>query len=536
MAIVPQPFKIHSLPEFSMGLNNALSPDEIMDNEMADCENFEIDEFHAKTAAGYVGWDNNPQAGPFWGIYQFKKSDGTQTLIRQRQGILEYDSDDAGTWVACTLPTTGSPAHSITLPQNQPTFVTLNDTVLYSDGSTYVLSSTDGITWTNRTGTPPSGLPAGILMNNGKNRVLFLIKNTSEIWWSEINTPLSVLSTSWQFINPNDGEKIVGGCLTPQGSTYIFKEKMIYEVDDITLGMVAVNQIGEGYPTNHHSIAVTNDSVLFVSMDSCVKQIIGGSIRNITGRITPVGRNSITNVNLITAVYSFNKYRVSMPDKIYDETEAYNAQEYIVYLNMQRNDPVQPYPITRNRRFIGCYGMELYDDGSYRSIVCYIGDSRSTIGGSPAVNYAEFAYINEIRDPGAVQGLDGSSQSCYLVTKYFTEKIPYHVKKYKKLFYQLNIQQDTSVIISYRFDPYDSWTDIINNVSLPDIQITYDDGDYGDFDEGFGFAGQGIVKNFIPLENTEKPRGIQFKISVDTTNDITELNLAYQFLAKTKFR
>lgn len=510
-----------------------MNPSEILDNEISDCENWSVDEGTIMSAPGYVSWDISLQDGPFWGIYQFKKSDGTQKLIRQRQGTLEYDSDDSGTWVECTLPTTGSPAATIELTEKLATFATLNDTVVFANGQ-IVMYSTDGITWTNDTDLIYGGAVPDIVFNNGKNRLFYIIKDTSLIWWSDINSPQVVGTASWQAIDPNAGAPIVGMGLSPDGAVLCFKENALYSLDDITLGMIGVNFLGKTTISSHHSIATTENSVIWAGKAGEITEFIGGTIRIINGRIDPTGRNWIGRMDLVCATFYNGRYLISMPDN--DVDQDYNAQEYVVHKNLTRNDPVQPYVITRNSRNFGCYGQEFYDSGNGEEWNLYMGSSVSTTAGSPATTSAGFWYSNDYRDPTAPQGLNGETQTGYFTTKFYTDDIPYYVKKYKKLFMEINISNDTTISLYYRFSPYGAWTEVSIPLETGEILWLLEDDTEGQFDEGYGFQSSEISREYIDIENEEKPRGVQFKIEYTSVTDITLLSIAYTFKAKSKFK
>lgn len=60
-------YKIRNIPNLSGGLNDFADPTEISDNEMASCENFEVDDKTIKTAPGYVMYDGSPVADRYWG-------------------------------------------------------------------------------------------------------------------------------------------------------------------------------------------------------------------------------------------------------------------------------------------------------------------------------------------------------------------------------------------------------------------------------------------------------------------------------------
>jgi hypothetical protein len=517
-----------------MGLNDQQEADEILDEELADCENISIEEDSIKSAPGYVQWDDNEPTGspadytnygPYWGGVCFKKSDGSMIDVRQRQDILEYSVNGAETWIACTLPTVGSPAATVSLTQKQPTFAILNDTCIFANGQV-LMYSTDGITWYNKTNLITGGLIPDIVFNNAKNRLIYVIKDTAELWWSEINTPLNVLVDSWQFIDPNTGSKIVGLGLTPSGSLLCFKESSLYELDDITSGMIGVNFVGNTRCASHHTICTTKTSVIFSSWASIASEYIDGRIRSIAGNINVTGRNDVLKYELFTASYYNNKYRISFPDG--NVSSDYNSQEYVFYLNNPRKDNIQPYAVTRNRRYIGCYFIEDMDFDYGRDVTLYIGDSR-TDGNM-------FSWINDFRDSDYIQGLNGEAQDCYFITKFFYDNVPYYQKKFKKLFVSLKLEQETTFQLAYRFDPYGSWIDEEDTLTTGDIDWTYDDATTGGFSEGYSFYAPVSGNVFADIENVERPRGIQFKISWSQINDVTILGLAYQFKPKSKFK
>jgi len=526
------PYKIKNIPNLAMGLNDQLEPGEILDNEMADCENYSVDEASIRTAPGYVGYQSVVQTSKHWGIFHARFSNGTQRLIRQTGTKLQYD-DGTGTWTDCTLPTAGSPSEAISLPENQPTFVMLNDKILYSDGATYTLSSTDGITWTiPTTGSPAEELPKGILVNSGKNRIYFIELSSSKIWFSEINDPLTVLADSWEYIDPNNGQNNRGAIVAPSGALLLFKEKSFYELDDVSTGMVGVNPLGQVKLASHHTLAATENSVMLMAVDGIYEY--AGTMQKISGRIKSTGRNNVQNWNLATAAYANGEYRVSIPDA--DVSQNYNAQEYVVHKHIYRTDPEQPYVITRNRRYFGCYGVEYKTTSSLRRVRLYAGFSTTFSEGSPAETNCNFVYINIYKDSTITQGLNGAAQSGYFTTKYFTENIPYFVKKFKKFFYELSITQDTTITLSCRFSPNAQWTDISVDAETGDIEWTFSDGTTGGFDEEYGWASESIGRDFVDIENAEKPRGIQFKITTSSINDIIFYGFAFSFRSKLKFK
>ena len=534
MAFKPVRKNTQNLPSFRYGMNTQQQSDEISDFEMADCENISIASDSVMSAPGYVSSDASSNEGAYWGIYSFIKSTGVLVNIRQRKGILEYADNGGTTWVACTLPTVGSPAATVSLNQVQPTFATMNNICVFANGQV-VMYSTDGHTWTNKTNLMVTGIP-DIVFNGGKNRLIYAFKNSSEIWWSEINDPLNVLVASWQYIDPNAGNNLVGLGLTPTGSILVLKSNGVYEIDDVTSGMVGVNFVGKAECINHHTVCTTKQSVIWMG-NSAIYEFIGGFIRNIAGKINWNGRNDCPlSSSYATAVYYNGKYRLSMPDA--DISQGYNSQEYVIDLNLPRDDMTQPYAITRNRRYFGCYGVEDFTFNTGRTIKLYAGDSRTGTYGSPATYYSNFCFINDSRDTDLTQGLAGEVQDCWFITKFFTNNIPFFIKKFKKAMSQFQITNDTKFTLGYRFTPNGIFTAVGSSFTTSDIDWIFDDNSSGHWDDGFGFVDNvSLLGTFTTrLENEEQPRGTQFKVSWSQVSDVTLLGLAYEYTSKNKFK
>lgn len=519
-------YKIKHIPNLRGGLNDNDDPSEIGDTEMADCENYEVTDKSVRTAGGYVGYDNNPQAGPFWGGFEASFSNGTQRLIRQRGSILEYDDGD-GNWTACTLPTTGSPAATVVLTQVPNSMEMLNDIIIWTNGFDVVMSSTDGITWVLRSTHPKSK----IVFNNGLNRLIFLAQPAapSRADWCDINDPLTIGASNFQFFGKNDGQELVDAVLTPTGGMLLFKNFRFYAISDIAQNMVGVDPIGEA-PCVPHTAKATENSVMWAGPDGSIYEFDGSVARRISGKITRAGRNAITTVTKMCAVYHNSRYRLSMPVA----SNAYNGQEYIVHRNLPTGDPNAPWVITRNVRYIGCYIREQRRGATIRSRV-YFGDSRPSAG-SPATTYSTFAYINDEHDSGVTQGLDGAVQDAYFTTKFYTERSPFFIKRYVRQFLDMISDQNFAFTLSYRFDPYGAWTDVQRTLTASDLEIEYDNGDSGDFSEGYAFAYTATSQIFTDLERAGQPRGIQLKVSTSTVNDVNILGMGYKFLVNPNFR
>jgi hypothetical protein len=217
-------------------------------------------------------------------------------------------------------------------------------------------------------------------------------------------------------------------------------------------------------------------------------------------------------------------------------SDAYNSQEFVVHRNILTGKPQNPYSITRNVRYIGCYIPEDREVSNIRRKRLYFGDSRTTSEGSPAAVPGVFAYINDEHDTGATQGLNGSAQSAYFTTKFFTESRPFVLKRYTKAFMDVIVSQDIEFTLSYRFDPLTQWIESVRSVAAASLQWELEDGSSGDFSEGYGFAAEQVSQVFHDLETADNIRGIQFKISTNSINDVTFYGMAYKLLQKANFR
>ncbi|MFA6445744.1 MAG: hypothetical protein WCW14_00640 [Candidatus Paceibacterota bacterium] len=517
-------YQIRNIPHLRTGLNNRYDAGEIADTDMADLENVEVDTRSIRSAAGYVDYGGN--TGPFYGGFHAKFSGGTNRLIRQRGAILEYDNG-SGTWTACTLPSTGSPAATIVLAEIPCSFEMLNDIVLWSNGTTSVLSSTDGITWTERATLPK----AKILFNNGLNRILFLAQPTlpSRVDWSDINDPLTVGASSYQFFGKNDGQNIEDAVLLPNGGMVLFKTSRFYSISDISLDTVSTEPVGEA-PCVGRTAVVTENSVMWAGPDGSIYELQGGVPHKITNHITPI---AVSYPYLMRGVYFNGKYHLSVPSS----TDAYNSYEYVVDRTLPTGNPDAPYTITKNQRYIGCYIKEDREVSNVRRTRLYFGDGRTSAVGSPAAVPDTFAYINDRHDTSVTQGLNGVTQPCFFVTKFFMESNPYFLKRYTKYFIDLKSSLDQEITISYRFDQYESWVDSNILTEAADIDWLYDNGESGGFSEGYSFSNEAEIRQFKDLESTgTAPYGIQFKISWSSVVDVEILSQAYRFLTNRNFK
>jgi hypothetical protein len=281
-------YKLRSIPHLRTGLNNRYDNSEISDTDMADCENVEVDTKSIRNAGGYV--DYGGATGPFWGGIHAVFSGGTNRLIRQRGATLEYDSDGAGTWVECTLPTAGSPAETVVLTQEPCSMAMLNDTVMWSNGTDVVMSSTDGITWELEALLPK----ARVLFNNGLNRMLYMAVPTtpSKVEWSDINDPTTVGASSYQFINPNDGQEIMDAVLMPNGAMLLLKTNRFYQISDITFDMTSVDPIGEA-PCVRGTACATENSAIWAGPDGRIYEFDGGKANLISDQIVNSSERNI---------------------------------------------------------------------------------------------------------------------------------------------------------------------------------------------------------------------------------------------------
>ena len=517
-------YKLRDIPHLRTGLNNKHDSSEIANTDMADCNNIEVDTRSIRNAGGYV--DYGGATGPFYGGFHAKFESGTNRLIRQRQGILEYD-DGSGTWTACTLPTEGSPAASVNISSIPCSFAMLNDTILWSNGTDEILSSADGITWTERATLPKSK----VLFNNGKNRILYMAQTAapSRIDWSDINTPLTIDAVSYQFIGKNDGQEIMDAVLLPNGSMLLLKTQRFYQIADITSDMIAVDPIGEA-PCVRYTAVATENSVIWAGPEGNIYEFDGVRANLITDQIASLG---ITKANLMRGVYHNYKYRLAVPNG----SDSYNSIEYVMDRKGRTENALNPYVITKNSRFIGTYIQEDREVSGVRRTRLYFGDGGSPETGSPAESPSTFVYINDLHDTGITQGLNGSAQTCTFTTKFFTEDVPFFIKRYTKYFSQVKSSTDQDITLSYRFDPYDSYTDISILSAASDLDFLLEDDSEGGFSEGYSFAFEAVDNIFQSLETTGADiRGIQIKLTWSSIQDVEILSAAYKFLTKSNFK
>lgn len=516
-------YKIRSIDSLRTGLADRYDASEILDSDMADCENVEVDTRTIRNAAGYI--DYGGDTGPFFGIFHAKFENGTNRLIRQRGSVLEYDNG-GGTWTACTLPTEGSPAADVNISELPCSFAMLNDTVLWSNGTDEILSTTDGITWIEKSSLPKSE----ILKSNGFNRILFLAQPAapSRVDWSDINDPVTVGGSSFQFIGKNDGAEIMDLVVTPTGAIILFKTDRFYQISDITSNMTAVDPIGYA-PCVKRTAVTTENSVIWAAPGGEIYELQGGVPVVINRKIQPILATKSDNMR---GIYSHNIYRLAVPTS----TDDFNSYEYCVFRNRQTGDTEQPYVITKNQRYIGCYGLEDREVAGVRRTRVYFGDGRADGVGSPAEVSTIFAYINIDHEAGVTQGLDGATQTCTFTTKFFTEDVEFFVKRYTKFFLSVKTENDQEITLGYRTNKNVTFTEVSLNAEAGDLEIEYGDGNSGAFSEGYSFSFSETDKIFESLSGGDDAMGIQFKITWTSTEDIEILSQAYQYKQENNFK
>lgn len=517
-------YQIRNIPHLSTGLNDKFDAGEVADTDVVAMENIEVDTKSIRSAAGYVGYGGD--TGPFFGGFHARFSSGTQRLIRQRGTILEYDNG-AGVWTACTLPSVGSPAATAVLAQVPCSMEMLNDVVLWSNGTDSVMSSTDGITWTERSTLPK----ARKLFNNGLNRILYLGQTLypSRVDWSDINDPLTIGAAAYQFFGKNDGQDVEDAVLLPNGGMILYKTNRFYAISDISLDTVSTEPIGEA-PCVRHTAVATENSAMWAGPDGSIYELQGGIPVKINENIEPL---AISYPHVMRGVYFNRKYRLAVPTG----SNTYNSYEYVVNRQIQTGNPKHPYVITKNQRYIGCYLKEDREVTNLRRTRLYFGDGRTDATGSPAAVPETFAWINDLHDTSVTQGLDGAAQTCSFTTKFYTEDSAYYLKRYVKYFLNSVSASSQTITVSYRFDQFEQWTDTSMLTSASDIDWLLEDGSSGGFTEGYSFSNEMESRGFKDLEQTGTDQyGIQFKISWSAVNDVEILGQAYKLLVNRNFK
>ena len=496
--------KINIIKHLSGGMNTADAPSEIKKYEMASCENWEVNEKTLRTAAGWVNYGSDAQELPIFGGFEGRFENGVHVMVRQKGTELQYDNG-AGSWITAQ----GG------LTQARCSFTMLNNIILWSNGTDTIKSTTDGITWTDQAGLPK----AKKIVHNGKNRILFVNQPAipSKISWSNINNPLTVDASSYQFIGKNDGEQVLDTVVTEKGGIYIFKTSMVYMIGDVSFDMLGVDPIGT-MPYIPFTAVTTENSVIATGYDG-IYEIVGGTIRHISKNLKR-GTTHCKNSDTPVATYFKNKYRVALPID-----HNYNDVELVLDRQQPTGDPYNPYAITLNKREIGCYITEQNRAGTTMRHRVYVGGSR----------VATFAWINIDHDQGVTQGVLGQPQTCTFETKFFQDEAPFFIKRFLKYFINIFSNQDTTIQLCYRFDTEGTYVCKPVEVTMGSFGWKLADGASVDFDEGFGFKTSGSDERFIDMEKTGVPRGVQFKIKVTTTKDLTILSSAYKYLIKNSF-
>lgn len=498
--------KIKSLPHFGAGINNNDDPTEIEDYQLASSKNFEINEKVLRTAAGHVDYGSET-GNAIWGAFEGRKEDGHHILVRQLDTRLQYDNG-SGVWTDCTGATG--------LTEERCTFAMLNNIILWSNGTDVVRSSEDGKAWIEQNALPK----VRKIMHNGLNRMLYVWnpKVPSKIEWSNINDPLTVDASSYQFIGKNDGEQVLDCAITEKGGLYIFKTTNVYAIGDVTFDMIGIDPIGS-IPYIPFTAVATNNSVIVTGFDG-IYEIVGGTITHISKNLKRID-TEVNNTDTPVATYFKNKYRVSLP--ISSQT---NDSEIIVDRKQPTGDGFNPYAIMKNERTIGAYVQEQTDAGNSMRYRCYVGGSTS----------GSFGWINADHDQGVQQGIYGNPQTSEIETKFFKEDVPFYIKRYLRYFINAVVKQQSTIHVCYRFDPVGAY--ICSDLLLETGEFDWNHSitkTSGPWSGGFGFNAPLEDDKFISLEKYGVPRGIQFKVSTTTTKDVIILSQSFKFLIKPNY-
>lgn len=493
--------KVKTLPHLALGVNNRDASAELNDFEMTSCLNFEVNEKIIRTSAGIVDYGSVNDTTPVYGGFEGTFEDGTHIHIRQMGDVLQYDL--AGTWTD-TLATGLSEARC--------TFAMLNNTILWSNGIDSIKSSLDGIVWTTEALLPKCRK----IMHNGKNRMLFIGQTDakSRMDWSDINQPTTVGADSYQFIGKNDGGHLLDCVITDNGGLYLFKTHRVYAIGDVTMDMIGVDVVGSLDYIPFTAVA-TNNSVIALAFDG-LYEIVGGTIMHISKNIT-VDTTTPKNTDTPVAIFFNNEYRVALP--IDGDV---NDVEVVVNRNQLTTVQGHPYPITFNTRNIGAYVTQQDESGVMKHRV-YVGGSVD----------GDYGWINVDHNQGVTQGVFGEDQTCILETKYFTDDTAYYIKRFTRYFIDVSALNSVDIKLSYRFDPVENYLDATIPVNAS--QFLWSGAPNFEWLGNFGFQTLSSDRKFIDLEKNGVPRGIQFKIELTTSSDVSIYSQAYQYLTKPNF-
>lgn len=499
------PIALMPLPIY--GLNDKFDAYHIDPQEAAEIENIEIDKQSAISRLGYTQYGTTSGSGPIKNGIDYRRSGGTNYLVRSRRDAIEYYKTSNQTWTAISLP--------ITLTANRKVgFAVLNDLLIIDNG----LES--DIKWDGSVATQIVANPKGDASIVYQNRWVKFNFAESKIYYSDINDPETFDALSYEVIDPNSGA-IGTGISELNGQIVIFKENKPYILTQLVGGAIYPLD-GQATCISHYSIAKTNRSLIYCGVDGFY-ELSGTTSKLISGRLDSTKFNQ-SMLDETHAVFHENKYRCFIAEAGY----LYNNLEVVIDTTQGTPFPDNPYPIIKNRGLNGACFIQTLRSGDQK---LYFGDSRPD-SGSPIVSYSKvYRMFDGLTD-------DGEDIDAYWISKLFDGGTPFFQKRYRDIYTRVENTTNLTYYTAYRFSQNDAWTEFTLEFPTTDLTWILDDGtEVTDWEEGFAWPVEGTEDNYHAIEQSGQPKTIQFRNRVSENDAQAKwVYQAYRFKQKNKFK
>ncbi|HEY3314376.1 MAG TPA: hypothetical protein VGL40_03705, partial [Bacillota bacterium] len=287
--------------DFSAGLNTAVDPVLLNDNESSECQSVRLDQKGTvEKMPGMTAQNVSLGPGPILGKHSFYRADGYKCLL-YKHGTTLYKYDAAGGWNQVVKAGLGAGVRM--------RFCTYRDKVFCAELNFHPFTYT-GAVLADVGGTPPHSP----LVLDHKNHV-FMVNpaNPNELIFSELDNP-----DSWPVLNSltvrgNDGDRITG-YVSEKSRFLAFKERTKWQVLGDSVSNFALDgPRGHTGAVSQEVIAVTDDLVYYVSREGPAAWDLARSVE--IGVKIPVELKRINQAAIVQAsAHVFDgKYYLSVP-------------------------------------------------------------------------------------------------------------------------------------------------------------------------------------------------------------------------------
>lgn len=227
--------EIVDIYDITDGLNTIKSGIRLGPTELKDCQNIRFRPVGGfRWRQGYETLGNAP-GQPATGLYMARFYAGTNVAFRTRGTVLEKMDALDGTWddITGALSLTGG-------QDNLFSFAMLNDIVIGVNGVNDAIQISSSLTATAVSALPGSVIPTYVYEHRG---YMFYV-TADQLFFSDLNTPQTVQTTSYIRPGSKNGGNIIGG-VDYIGKNYVFKRHGIYAVE---FQPTQVNSAGDLFP------------------------------------------------------------------------------------------------------------------------------------------------------------------------------------------------------------------------------------------------------------------------------------------------